>query len=274
MFDAGYKIAEGYIETTLTINDNPFLRDEKINYFGGYEEPHLRQGNAGDKVYLRTGRASYRFSRPKGAGGPITLPNTVLENGPVPVFEHPDIGSFLTWINSSDDLTELTMKIEWKEGDQVNFFTSGGDVTAPASVMENYPIDEIRYGFIGGDKTYNISLVGARFLRFKMVDYNAAPDPMGDFDEDDDVDGADFLMLQRGLGNPYTADDFHLWALNFGSAGGPATVTIPEPATCILLPIGCGMLAWARARRCRRSLARLSQKKSGTTLRVVWLSAK
>lgn len=226
VFDAGYKIANGYIETTLTINSNPVNREKKINYFGGYEEPHLMQGNAGDKLYLRTGRMTYDFSRAKGAGGPITLPHTVLGNGEVPVLEE-DLGIFVTWLIASDDMTELTMKIEWQNGNQVDFTvkdTNGdlvpnGSLSAPTSIFDNYPLDEIRYGFIGGDRTYNISLVGARYLRYKMVDYDATPDPPGNFDGDSDVDGADFLMWQRGFGNPYTASDLANWEMNFGLSG-------------------------------------------------------
>lgn len=178
VFDAGYKIAAGYIETTLTINDNPIYREKKINYFGGYEFPHLSQGDPGDKFYLRTGRTNYDFSQAKGAGGPITKPLTVLGNGPVPSLED-EMGTAVTWFGASNDTTELTVKIEWKEGDQVNFFANvpAGSLTAPVSVFENYPLDEIRYAFLGGDRTYNTSLVGARFLRFKMVDYNAVPEP-------------------------------------------------------------------------------------------------
>jgi hypothetical protein len=65
-----------------------------------------------------------------------------------------------------------------------------------------------------------------------------------DFDGDDDVDGADFLIWQRGLGVGTTqpagdaddngsvnALDLAIWKAQFGGgAATPATVAIPEPA--------------------------------------------
>ncbi len=58
----------------------------------------------------------------------------------------------------------------------------------------------------------------------------------GDFDADGDVDGADFLLWQRGGSpptNPLNGSDLALWETNFG--GTPSvTLAIPEPSTAIL----------------------------------------
>ena len=67
----------------------------------------------------------------------------------------------------------------------------------------------------------------------------------GDFDFDDDVDGDDLLILQRGLGVAYDADDFADWRANFGAGGATvAAGAVPEPATLGLtgLAIGAGLL--------------------------------
>jgi hypothetical protein len=71
----------------------------------------------------------------------------------------------------------------------------------------------------------------------------AAPATPGDFDADDDVDGADFLAWQRGLGTPalkagaaqgdadgdrdVDAADLGLWASNFGAPPGGITAAAP-----------------------------------------------
>jgi hypothetical protein len=69
--------------------------------------------------------------------------------------------------------------------------------------------------------------------------------PAGDFDLDDDVDGADFLKWQRGESpDPLSESDLAAWEANFGTAA-PLTstsTTVPEPATGIMLLIG--MATW------------------------------
>jgi hypothetical protein len=75
-----------------------------------------------------------------------------------------------------------------------------------------------------------------------------------DFDEDDDVDGADFLIWQRGVDNGTTLAegdangneqvdgiDLMIWQSAFGSVGdasAPQTAAVPEPATALLLLTG------------------------------------
>ena len=58
----------------------------------------------------------------------------------------------------------------------------------------------------------------------------------GDFNGDDVVDGADFLVWQRGGSpNPLSAGDLDLWKANFGdAAAAPAVGAVPEPATGVL----------------------------------------
>ncbi len=54
----------------------------------------------------------------------------------------------------------------------------------------------------------------------------------GDFDDDSDVDGSDFLAWQRGFPGTYSDTDLNAWKGNFG-AGLPvsAVQAVPEPGT-------------------------------------------
>jgi hypothetical protein len=63
----------------------------------------------------------------------------------------------------------------------------------------------------------------------------------GDIDVDGDVDGQDFLLIQRGLGTTTSAADIAAWKANFATAVG-ATGAVPEPSTLglALVLVGVG----------------------------------
>jgi T5SS/PEP-CTERM-associated repeat protein len=69
-----------------------------------------------------------------------------------------------------------------------------------------------------------------------------------DFDNDGDVDGNDFLLIQRGLGTTTTAADIALWKTSFGSAVGAAG-SVPEPNAIALSVCGIGALLLRRRRK-------------------------
>ncbi|MAT67978.1 MAG: hypothetical protein CMJ58_00465 [Planctomycetaceae bacterium] len=75
---------------------------------------------------------------------------------------------------------------------------------------------------------------------------------IGDFDVDDDVDGSDFLIWQRG-GSPHPVSQYELidWQVNFGTRTppGPSSATVPEPTGMLLIAVGTTCAASGRRRR-------------------------
>lgn len=86
-----------------------------------------------------------------------------------------------------------------------------------------------------------------------------------DFDEDDDVDGVDFLILQRGLGvgttfaegdangdNVVNSADLAIWETLYGTQVGPLQTinAVPEAATFSILLIALLMAPCYRYRTC------------------------
>ena len=104
------------------------------------------------------------------------------------------------------------------------------------------------FGFQHGNSTGSginpqgyTTVAGYDNLTFTFTFFN------GDVDEDGDVDGLDFLEIQRGFGTLY--DDFHLstWEAFYGTSVAASATTVPEPTTCTL-----ALIAHCLAHRRRR----------------------
>jgi len=81
----------------------------------------------------------------------------------------------------------------------------------------------------------------------------ATPTTPGDFDDDSDVDGQDFLLWQRGLGGEFTANDLADWRANFGAASAAAIGAVPEPVALAMASIGAIIFLGGRITRLARS---------------------
>jgi hypothetical protein len=77
-----------------------------------------------------------------------------------------------------------------------------------------------------------------------------APGLPGDFNDDNIVDAADYVVWRKGLGTTYTQDDLNVWRANFGntagSGGSSALPGVPEPTTLSLLLLTVVCCAFAR----------------------------
>ncbi|MEO2045937.1 MAG: hypothetical protein ABGX16_05125 [Pirellulales bacterium] len=81
-------------------------------------------------------------------------------------------------------------------------------------------------------------------------------EPVGDFDVDCDVDGADLLEWQQNFGSPYGAADLTDWETNFGAVAPlqAFSIAIPEPSAVMLL-LACVQIV-SLARQTVRSQSR------------------
>ena len=75
----------------------------------------------------------------------------------------------------------------------------------------------------------------------------------GDFDADGDVDGADFLDWQRGLGSLYQASDLADWQANYGTTSGSTGTaeSVPEPSSLAIHSVLVLILKFIRPNRTR-----------------------
>ena len=69
----------------------------------------------------------------------------------------------------------------------------------------------------------------------------------GDIDGDGDVDGDDFLQIQRGFGTSTTQQDLTDWQSNYGNGSLAAVTAVPEPTT-LSLTMGALLVGVCRRR--------------------------
>ncbi|WP_428306660.1 hypothetical protein [Lacipirellula sp.] len=96
---------------------------------------------------------------------------------------------------------------------------------------------------------------GAYTVRWNDLSLITQAGVPGDFNSDSRVDGADFLVWQRG-GSPTALSqaDLATWKANFGTgAAAPAVAAVPEPATFGLLAVaGFALYSFGRSQRVAR----------------------
>jgi hypothetical protein len=124
--------------------------------------------------------------------------------------------------------------------------------------------NNLRIGGPSGNSSAGTGLMGFDNILLQSQSVVVPPGDNADFDGDGDVDGADFLTWQRGLGGPgdladgdanddgnVTAADLEIWKQQFGPGAptAPAVGAVPEPATLALA--AAAMLAGLAATRRR-----------------------
>jgi hypothetical protein len=120
---------------------------------------------------------------------------------------------------------------------EMNFWLGRNDVVPPAGHDAiSLLTEDITRAFEGGTPS--------QFAQ----DHLRIPGLPGDFNHDDVVDAADYVVWRKGVGVEPTDDNYNLWRANFGqpAAGGGEISSVPEPATCATAIM---LLGWLIARR-------------------------
>ncbi|BBO35237.1 hypothetical protein [Lacipirellula parvula] len=88
-------------------------------------------------------------------------------------------------------------------------------------------------------------------FRMATISFTSGAALAGDYDGNGRVDGADFLLWQRGGSpNPLSAGDLATWKSNFGATSAVgAAAAVPEPAACVLACVASLAVVAGRRRR-------------------------
>jgi hypothetical protein len=163
-------------------------------------------------------------------------------------------GSLLSSWNSLDDQNVGGVNV-WQEAGPTATALSELNPLASTTIGPNagYPLGALWN--TGGlrDLQLKFQLANESTSRIGAVVYGLLP-PLssggltGDFDNDGDVDGRDFLVWQRGASpDPLSASDLAAWQGNYGAGSLAASTAVPEPASLIsVLIAGIGSLAGRR----------------------------
>ena len=149
------------------------------------------------------------------------------------------------------------------EGGTLQLRTSSESIAAVNTLITN--------GYIGTDSpqgtgAFQIGIVNIGGTDFTQI---ALPEAGidGDFDMDQDVDGADFLVWQRQFGGALDAEDFAAWKRNFGEVtSNSASASVPEPSAMTMALVAgvaaacarCNSHLWARRLRVDGAIVSLS----------------
>ena len=159
-------------------------------------------------------------------------------------FSATDVGITLPQATYESNLSSLAL------GDDVN----SDDISDLTGV--NAPSGSGSYSVAGNVATLTLPLQfilaegedpETEFTGTWTATYSLAPPVDGDFNDDGFVDGADFLVWQRGESpNPLSAGDLDIWKAAYG---GAPIAAVPEPAKLGLATLGLASLMLCRRAR-------------------------
>lgn len=147
--------------------------------------------------------------------------------------------SVIDVIDSDMGIFEITSRIEDLAGTELA--TTQTDAVNDAAIAGANTPGSIQFAFRDAFATDSITL---HRLRAEIIGNG----PEGDFDNDGDVDGADFLKWQQDFPTS-TAADLAAWQTNYGSgAATPSVGAVPEPTALCLLVLAVAGMAGLRKR--------------------------
>lgn len=150
---------------------------------------------------------------------------------------------FLDGVLESNTNLHAGSTVDFTGGTLAPFMEIGSRQTGGDPFAGN--IDDVRIS--------NVALYNGQ--NFTPPTQSTIPDPVegtpGDFDNDGDVDGRDFLVWQRGESpGPLSAGDLQDWQENYGASGLASVNVVPEPSTGLMILLSVIPACW-RARSAR-----------------------
>ncbi len=133
---------------------------------------------------------------------------------------------------------------------ELNLLETGATINAGQMVSLGNAFNTSVFGAgNNGDLQFTFGLVGGIQIN-GSVSYVTGGGQAGDFDSDGDVDGADFLVWQRGVGTVHNATTLATWRSNYGAgAAVGAAGAVPEPASLGLVALAAACLVGVARRR-------------------------
>lgn len=219
--------------------------------------PSTHTGNGFVQIYAQSGWTTHS---PNESTQPGTALVSTTTSGKTPPTAYPlptPVTNPLNYSPSSEFLGYTELKLTWSAAtgmlqvfqdnqlipDEETLVTSAEDFDLYSSFSRLY---------IGGGTNAFVDSV-----RLETNQSVTLPFGPGDFDHDNDVDGRDFLMWQRGNSpTPLSSGDLNDWQANFGSVGSGAasTAAVPEPG-CAALAVVALLAMAGSGRPWRRGLA-------------------
>jgi hypothetical protein len=168
-----------------------------------------------------------------------------------------------------DDASSIWWSLSWG-GNSFTGSTTGlggvgtndanGDFGPPVNMaLPSTSLQALLFDGVAGDPSttnladYILTPAAATFINNAGTSFTlVAPEPdTGDFDDDGDVDGRDFLKWQRGESpDPLSADDLAIWQVQYGTTPPlSATIAVPEPGLGAAILGSFASLRFVRRRR-------------------------
>ncbi len=150
-------------------------------------------------------------------------------------------------IYTDNTYTTLVASAVLDHQDPSDPFLHNRDMVATISGVAPQAANILYVEFIGDQATQNAQ----GYLNVMQLE-GIATSLAGDFDGDDDVDGNDFLIWQRGNSptSPLSPDDLADWQANYGPPLMTSITSVPEPSTvCLMLLASAGANSILRPRQ-------------------------
>ena len=231
------------------VNQTQDIYQEVLDSEGGFSSTlinifELQQGTIGALSFTSLARYSLKEVLPNDGVGAVVATNDKTSHAVVDsvAIDKSLPGSPSTFFYRSGFINPLGISVGYADLYGRNILEQRLDVTGVPSGQYWLEVEIDPLGRVQElDDTNNITRI--------LVDLEIPT--LGDYDDDQDVDGSDFLLWQTG-GSPNndSTGDFASWISNYGTTYPPlasaAAVTVPEPNTAALIALSALLAVGSR----------------------------